>query len=68
MKNDDDFLQKAYSDKGYTVQYKENGKQFETKNYLSKEETIQLFKLNYQSDSSCKEEISWQIFEYYLNK
>jgi len=49
---------------GYTVQYKENRKQFEAKNYLSKEETIQLFKLYYQSDSSWKKEISLQVFEY----
>lgn len=63
LNSDIGFLQAAYSDKGNTVQYKENEKQFEAEKLFSKEETIQIFKNYFQGKSNWKEGVKWVIYE-----
>jgi len=55
-----DFLQAAYSEKGYTVEYKENGVQYTAKNLLSKEKTVQLFKDYYQGKANWEKGTVWE--------
>ena len=62
LKNKEDFIQAAFSDGNFVVQYKEDGKQFSAEKVLSKEETIQLFKDYYQKKDKWKTEIVWVDF------
>lgn len=59
LNKDDVFMQAAYSDKGYDVQYKENGKMFEADKVLSKEKAISIFKKYFIGDDSWKTEAEW---------
>ncbi|SRR6056297_2156500 len=61
-KGDKDFLQAAYSEKGYSVQYKENNKQYEAAEVLNKEKTTELFKSYFECDKDWKKDIKWQSF------
>ena len=60
LKNKDDFMQAAYSDKGYTVEYKENGTQYEAKKLLSKEKTKELIKDYLTTDGKWKTAVEWE--------
>ena len=62
LENKEDFIQAAFSDGNFVVQYKEDGKQFSAEKVLSKEETIQLFKDYYQGKDKWKTEIVWVDF------
>ncbi len=64
LNRDEGFMQSAYSEKGFTIQYKENGKQFEVKEYLSKENTIKIFKDYFNGDDKWKENIKWISADY----
>lgn len=58
--NGEDFLQAAYSDKGFVVEYKEKGIQYAAKSVLPKEETIKLFKNYYHSRTEWNQGIIWE--------
>lgn len=62
LNNKEDFIQAAFSDGDFVVQYKEDGKQFSAEKVLTKEETIQLFKDYYQGKDNWKTEIVWVDF------
>ncbi len=62
LKNKEDFIQAAFSDGNFVVQYKEDGRQFSAEKVLTKEETIQLFKDYYQGKDNWKKEIVWVDF------
>ena len=62
LKNKEDFIQAAFSDGDFVVQYKEDGKQFSAEKVLTKEETIQLFKDYHQGKDNWKTEIVWVDF------
>ncbi|MGI6479918.1 MAG: hypothetical protein ACOX0M_10835 [Salinivirgaceae bacterium] len=62
LNNKEDFIQAAFSDGNFDIQYKENGKQFSAEKVLSKEATIQLFKDYYQGKDDWKKEIVWVDF------
>ncbi len=62
LNNKEDFIQTAFSDGNFVVQYKENGKQFSAEKVLTKEETIQLFNDYYQGKDNWKKEIVWVDF------
>ncbi|MBW1821315.1 MAG: hypothetical protein JRI92_06050 [Deltaproteobacteria bacterium] len=59
LKNKDDFIQTAYSDKGYDVQYKENGAQFSARDFLSKNQAISAFVSYYNGKSDWKNLTPW---------
>jgi hypothetical protein len=61
-KGDKDFLQAAYSENGYSVQYKENNKQYEAKEILDKAKTVELFKSYFDCDKDWKKDIKWQSY------
>jgi hypothetical protein len=54
------FIQAAYSEKGYTVEYKENGVQYSADEILSKEETLTLFKKYLNEDSDWNTGVQWE--------
>ena len=59
----DNFVQAAFSDQDkYLVQYKENGKQFESKELQTKEKTKELFKLFF-TGKSLDGVTAWKDFE-----
>jgi hypothetical protein len=62
LSNEEDFIQAAFSDGDFIVEYKENGKQFSAEKVLTKDETIQLFKDYYQGKDNWKNEIVWVDF------
>ena len=64
LSNGDDFMQAAYSGEGFTVQYSENEKLLEAKDYFSKDNTIQIFKKYFKGDNNWKEGIDWIAVEY----
>ncbi len=64
LNRDEGFMQSAYSEKGLTVQYKENGKQFEAKEYMSKENAIIMFKKYFKGDDTWKDGIEWINADY----
>ena len=59
LKHNEDFMQLAYSDKGFTVQYKENGVQYEAKKLVSKEKAITLIKEYFNIEGEWKNEVEW---------
>lgn len=63
LTNKEDFIQAAFSDGNFVVEYKENGQQFAAEKVLTKEETIQLFKDYYQEKDNWKKEIVWKKME-----
>ncbi len=63
LKDKDDFIQAAFSDGNFVVEYKETGQQFAAEKVITKEETIQLFKDYYQEKNNWKEEIVWKKVE-----
>ncbi|MGI6341994.1 MAG: hypothetical protein ACOXZ9_03315 [Bacteroidales bacterium] len=60
LKDKEDFIQAAFSDGNFVVEYKESGQQFTAEKVLTKEETIQLFKDYYQGNDNWKKEIVWK--------
>ena len=60
LNNQNNFMQASYSDKGYTVEYKENGTQYEAKDLLSKEKTIELIKDYFTTDGKWKTAVEWE--------
>ncbi|RLD47911.1 MAG: hypothetical protein DRI94_13305 [Bacteroidetes bacterium] len=60
LNHKDNFLQAAYSDKGYTVEYKENGIQYTAKDLLSKEKTINLFIKYFNTDKNWNKDTEWE--------
>lgn len=63
LNNKENFIQAAFSDGNFVVEYKEDGQQFAAEKVLTKEETIQLFKDYYQGKDNWKTEIVWKIME-----
>ncbi len=59
LSNGDDFMQAAYSDQGLIVQYKEYGQQFEAEEYLTTEQTVELFNNYYRGSTDWKEGYIW---------
>lgn len=57
--HEDDFIQAAFSDKGYIIQYMENGEQFEADGCFSQDNTIQIFKKYYSENDNWKDGIDW---------
>lgn len=62
LNKDKDFLQAAYSDKGYSVEYKEKEKQFECEELLDKKQTVQLFKNYFKGNENWKKDNEWASF------
>ncbi|RKX65116.1 hypothetical protein DRP44_07025 [candidate division TA06 bacterium] len=60
LNHNKDFLQAAYSDKGYTVEYKENGVQYSANDLLSKENAIALFNKYLNMDKNWNKDIKWE--------
>lgn len=56
---EDDFIQAAYSEKGYDIQYKENGKQYVARDYLTKEQAIEAFIDYYNGGDKWREFTPW---------
>ena len=56
----DDFIQAAYSEKGYAVEYSEKGVRYVATEVLSKEQTIILFKKYFQNMDDWKQGINWK--------
>ena len=61
-KGENDFLQAAYSDQGYSLQYKEKEKQFECEEILGKKQTVQLFKDYFKGNENWKNDNEWASF------
>lgn len=61
-KGDEDFLQTAYSENGYSLQYKEKGEQFQTGEMIDKEKATEVFTNYYNEKSDWKEGINWEAF------
>ncbi len=59
LNDGDNYLQAAYSDKGYTVEYQDKEGHFTAHELLSKDETLSLFKKYYQDKENWKEKIVW---------
>ncbi|MCD4811764.1 hypothetical protein K8R14_04145 [bacterium] len=57
----EDFIQVAHSDKGFVVQYKKDGKQFEAKEVLSKEKTGKLC-VSFYNEENLKGVANWSDF------
>jgi len=61
LNSKDGFMQAAFSKKGFTVEYKDTeGKQYEAKQLLPKEKTIELFKEYYKKDGNWKGLTEWE--------
>ncbi len=60
LNHKENFLQAAYSDKGYTVEYKENGIQYTANDLLSKEKTINLFIKYFNADKNWNKDTEWE--------
>ena len=61
LKNKDDFMQFAYSDKNsYTAEYKENGVQYQAKTPVTKAQAINLIKDYYNTDGKWKTDVEWE--------
>lgn len=57
----EDFIQVAHSDKGFIVQYKKDGKQFEAKEVLPKEKTEKLC-ISFYNEENLAEMTDWSDF------
>lgn len=64
LNKDDDFMQAAYSDKGFTVQYSEDGQMLEAKEYFTKDQTVNILKKYFSGDNNWKEGQDWITVEY----
>lgn len=62
LNNGDDFLQAAYSDHEYSLQYKEKGEQFECEELLDKKQTVQMFKDYFKGNENWKNDNEWASF------
>ena len=60
LNHKDDFLQAAYSDGSYMVEYKDNGVQYSAADVLSKEKTIELFNKYLDTDKDWNKDIQWE--------
>ena len=60
LNHKEDFLQAAYSDEGYTVEYKENGVQYSATDLLSKEKTMDLFNKYFNLDKDWNKDTQWE--------
>lgn len=58
----DDFMQAAYSESGFSLQYKENGNQYEANEVLDKEKTLKIFKGYLHETGNWKDITSWSEF------
>ncbi len=59
LKDGDNFIQAAYSEMGYDIQYKENGKQFIARDYLTKDQAISAFTGYYNGNDDWKNFTEW---------
>ena len=62
LNNGDDFIQAAYSDQEYSLQYKEKGEQFECEELLDKKQTVQMFKDYFKGNENWKKDNEWVSF------
>jgi len=59
LSNNDDYMQAAYSDQGFIIQYSENGQQLEAEEYFTKEQTVDILTKYFHDDINWKEENKW---------
>jgi hypothetical protein len=59
LKDKEDYMQAAYSDKGYTVEYQNAKGHFTAHKLLSKDETLSLFKKYYQGEEGWEKSVVW---------
>jgi len=59
LSNEDDYMQAAFSDMGFIIQYSENGQQLEAEEYFTEEQTVDILKKYFHSDMNWKEENKW---------
>jgi len=59
LNDGNNYLQAAFSDKGYTVEYQDEKGHFTAHDILSKDKTISLFRKYYQEGQSWREGITW---------
>lgn len=57
----DNFLQAAYSDGKYDVEYKVNNMQYEAKKLLSKDSTLTLFTKYLNEDEDWNKAVVWEL-------
>ena len=60
---EEDFIQVSYSNKGYDIQYKENGKQYIARDYISKEQAIEAFINYYYGKDDWRQLTAWDEME-----
>jgi len=60
LNHGNNFIQAAYSEKGYDVEYKENGVQYSADKVLTKEETLDLFKKYLNEESVRNAGVQWE--------
>ncbi len=64
LTNKDDFIQVAYSDKGYSVDYRDASGHFEATEFLSKDAALQVL-INYlEGNEEWKKGLSWEALDY----
>jgi len=59
LNDGNNYLQAAFSDKGYTVEYQDEKGHFTAHDILSKDKTISLFRKYYQEGQNWREGITW---------
>jgi hypothetical protein len=59
LNDGENFLQAAYSEKGFDLQYKESGAQFTARDYLTKEQAVKTFLSYYKSEDGWKDITPW---------
>lgn len=60
LSDKDDFLKAAYSEKGYNVEYKENGTQYSSDELITKDKALKLFSKYLNSDKDWNKDIKWE--------
>ena len=59
LTSDDNFIQAAYSDQGYDLQYKEGQTQYVARDYLTEEKAVEAFISYFQGDGTWKNFTPW---------
>ena len=64
LTNKDDFIQVAYSDKGYSVDYRDASGHFEATEFLSEDDALQVLIDYLEGNKAWKEGLSWVALDY----
>ncbi len=59
LKNGENFIQAAYSEQGYDIQYKDDQAQYVAREYLPKEKTVEAFISYFHGDDTWKDLTPW---------